>query len=62
MMDDIESMELSSYLCILTSAGLMSIESSQNIYVPIGPRLVCLSYSGVGHDCLGKYRDKLYSV
>ncbi len=34
MTDDIQSMEVSGYLCTLTSAGLVGIESSRNIYVP----------------------------
>ena len=33
MTDDIQSMEVSGYLCTLTSAGVVGIESSQNIYV-----------------------------
>ena len=32
--DDIQSMEVSGYLCTLTSAGLVGIETSRNIYVP----------------------------
>ena len=34
MTDNIQSMEVSGYLCTLTSAGLVGIESSRNIYVP----------------------------
>ena len=34
MMDDIRSMVVNGYLCTLTSAGLVGIESSRNIYVP----------------------------
>ena len=34
MTDDIQSMKVSGYLCTLTSAGLVGIESSRNIYVP----------------------------
>ncbi len=34
MTDDIQSMEVSGYLCTLTSTGLVGIESSRNIYVP----------------------------
>ena len=34
MTDDTQSMEVSGYLCILTSAGLVGIEPSRNIYVP----------------------------
>ena len=33
-MDDILSMEVSGYLCTLTSAELVGIESSRYIYVP----------------------------
>ena len=32
--DDIQSMEVSGYLCTLASAGLVGIEPSRNIYVP----------------------------
>ncbi len=35
--DDIRSMEVSGYLYTLTSAGLVGIESSRNIYVPTAP-------------------------
>ena len=38
MTDDIRSMEVSGYLCTLTSAGLVGIESSRNIYVPTATR------------------------
>ena len=34
MTDDVQSMEVSGYLCTLTSAGLVGMESSRNIYVP----------------------------
>ena len=34
MTDDIRTMEVSGCLCTLTSAGLVGIESSRNIYVP----------------------------
>ena len=34
MTDDIRSMVVNGYLCTLTSAGLVGIESSRNIYVP----------------------------
>ncbi len=34
MTDDIESMEVSGYLCTLASAGVLGVESSRNIYVP----------------------------
>ena len=34
MTDDIQSMEVSGYICTLTSAGLVGIESCRNIYVP----------------------------
>ena len=37
MTDNIQSMEVSGYLCTLTSAGLVGIESSRNIYVPTSP-------------------------
>ena len=32
--DDVRSVEVSGYLCTLTNAGLVGIESSRNIYVP----------------------------
>lgn len=34
-------MEVSGYLCTLTSAGLVSIESSQNIYIPT-IKIICI--------------------
>ncbi len=47
MTDDIQSMEVSGYLCSLTSTGLVGIESSRNIYVPtlIAAELTGLSIS-----------------
>ena len=46
MTDDIQSMEVSGYLCTLTSAGLVGIESSRNIYVPTVCTCTCTSFKG----------------
>ena len=43
MTDDIQSMEVSGYLCTLDSAGLVGIESCRNIYVPTPE--TCLSHT-----------------